>query len=172
MLKINTITMKTIIFATIISFFGCSTNNNSNVMKRTIQVDNFAPSDSILKTGWYYLADSAYGFKRKLDRDTVFYFIKPVPIVTAKNIIETKIYTDRWGGKGLSMKLDSVGTKSWSTATEETINKHLAFIIDNVLVQVPKVNAKINGGMTALNRGDVYANELDKIKATIDSERK
>jgi len=150
-----------IVLLIILSFFGYFSAKG--------QVN--ATPDSRLKTGWYYIVNTDNGYKRQLDQDTAFYFIKPNPIITAKNITNLDIYKDNYGGIGLSMKLDDSGTKFWSEATNKAIGKQLAFIFDNKLLHVPKVNSQITGGITALNR-DIYSvNELETIKAAIEKEK-
>jgi len=70
------------------------------------------------------------------------------------------------------MQLDKEGTKNWSIATENSRGKHLAFVLDNRLLQVAKVNSQITGGMTALNRGDYTQQELEKVKIIVERESK
>lgn len=150
-----------VVSLTILLFFGYFSANS--------QVK--AISDSTLKTGWYYIIDTDNGYKRQLDQDTTFYFINPTPIITAKNITILEIYKANYGEMGLSMKLDDSGTKFWSEATYRTIGKQLAFIFDNKLLHVPKVNSQITGGITALNRGIYLIQELETIKAAIEKEK-
>jgi preprotein translocase subunit SecD len=136
---------------------------------------NITKHDStILYTGWYYIVDTDNGFKRQLDKSTDTFFIDPKPIVVAKNFTTFEIYESDAGGQkyiGLSMRLDEDGTEKWSDATEKAIGKQLAFILDNRLLQVAKVNAQITAGVTALNRGDYSRAELENIKTIIESEK-
>lgn len=114
-------------------------------------------SDSTLQTGWYYIIKENKGFTRKLDKDTVVYSLDPSPIITAKNIVAYEIYEGS-GYVGLSMQLDQEGTKAWEGATEKSVGRHIAFIVDDQLMSAPLVNAAMPGGMTALNRS-VYSKE-------------
>ena len=137
--------------------------------------EGFQDDSTILSTGWYYLADTDNGFKRQLDKSIEKYFIDPKPIVTAKNIITFEIYERNVGGQkrlGLAMQLDKEGTQNWSIATERSIGRHLAFVLDNRLLQVAKVNSQITGGMTALNRGDYSRQELENVRSIIERESK
>ena len=125
-------------------------------------------------TGWYYVVDSDNGFKRQLDKSTDTFFIDPNPIVTAKNFTTFEIYGSNEGGQkyvGLTMRLDQIGTENWSIATGKSIGKQLAFILDNRLLHVAKVNAQITAGVTALNRGDYSKAELENFKKIIESEK-
>ena len=129
---------------------------------------------TILYTGWYFVVDIDNGFKRQLDKSSDTFFIDPKPIVTAKNFSELEIYESNAGGQkyvGLTMRLDQGGTVNRSVATERSIGKQLAFILDNKLLYVAKVNAQITVGVTALNRGDYSRAELDNFKTIIESER-
>ena len=129
---------------------------------------------TILYTGWYYVLDSDNGFERQLDNSSDIFFIDSKPIVTAKNFTTLEIYESNVGGKkylGLTMRLDKAGTENWSIATERSIGKQLAFILDNRLLQVAKVNAQITSGLTALNRGDYSKEELENLKTIIESEK-
>ncbi len=94
--------------------------------------------------------------------------------MTAKNFTTFEIYENNIGGKkqiGMTMRLDEVGTEKWSIATEKAIGKQLAFILDNRLLQVAKVNAQITAGVTALNRGDYSRAELEDFKTLIEHEK-
>jgi preprotein translocase subunit SecD len=129
--------------------------------------------DSILVTGWYYIIDTDNGFKRQLDKSLEFYFIDPKPIVVKDNFIHTEIYKTDFKGSypdytGLTIRLDKIGTDSWAIATEKAISKRLALIINNKLVNAPKVNSQITVGVTALNRSEYNEREIEEFKKQID----
>jgi preprotein translocase subunit SecD len=69
------------------------------------------------------------------------------------------------------MQLDKGGAESWGIATGKAIGKQLAFILDNRLLYVAKVNAQITNGMTTLNRGNYTKQELENFKTIIESEK-
>ncbi len=151
-------------------FLNCvnlETKTNLPATKESSIVD----PDSILITGWYYILDDQNGIKRQLDRDSLYYFLDPTPIVTVKNISDFEIYTARAGDVGLKMTLDESGTAAWSQATEKSIGKRLAFVVDNKLLHVPLVNAKISFGLTALNRGIYSREDLVAIAKIIEKEK-
>lgn len=131
----------------------------------------FVNTDSTLITGWYYILDNQNGIKRQLDRDSLYYFLDPTPIVTVKNISDFEIYTARAGDVGLKMTLDEKGTTAWREATEKSIGKRLAFVVDNKLLHVPLVNSKISFGLTALNRGIYSREDLVAIAKIIEREK-
>jgi hypothetical protein len=129
---------------------------------------------TILNTGWYYILENENDFKRQLEKTTDTFYIDPKPIVVAKNFTSFEIYESNAGGQkyvGLIMRLDKTGTESWSVATKRAIGKELAFILDNRLIHVAKVNSQITTGVTALNRDDYSKAELENIKTIIESEK-
>ena len=129
---------------------------------------------TILYTGWYYVVDTHNGSRRQLDKSNEIFFLDPSPIVTAKNFTTFEIYESNAGGHsylGLTMRLDKEGTENWRIATENSIGKQLAFVLDNRLLQVPRVNSQITAGVTALNRGNYTRQELENFKTIIESEK-
>jgi len=125
-------------------------------------------SDKYLETGWYYIENEGVGIPRISEETKEIVYINPKPIATAKNFKELKIYQDSDGAYGLTMKLNKIGTNEWSIATGKSIGKHLAFIFNDKLIFTPRVNAQIDFGITALNRGDLTKEELEEIKKQIE----
>lgn len=163
---------------------ACSDNNSqAKVGDRLLEDPEHHIKDSpditkfdstILYTGWYYIVETDNGFKRQLDKSTDTFSIDPKPIVVAKNFTTFEIYESNAGGQkyiGLTMRLDEAGTENWSVATAKAIGKQLAFILDNKLLHVTKVNAQITAGVTALNHGDYTRAELENFKRIIESEK-
>jgi preprotein translocase subunit SecD len=143
-------------------------DNNTNIE----DTYNKNISDSILATGWYYISDTATAFKRQLDKTNEYYFIAPRPIVTKQNFIKIEIFDTDFKGQykdytGLKIILDEAGTLEWSIATIKAINKRLALIIDNKLVNAPKVNMQITNGTTSLNRTEYSKEEIEAFKKII-----
>ncbi len=125
-------------------------------------------------TGWYYISEIEQGFKLQLENSKEYFFIDPTPIVTAKNFTTLEIYESNAGGKkhiGLTIRLDKSGTKKWSLATEKSVGKKLAFILDNKLIYTLHINSQITGGTTALNRGDLTIEQLEEIKRILEKEK-
>ncbi len=127
--------------------------------------------DSILYTGWYYIADINNGYKRQLDKSHDYYFIDPKPIVIAKNFKRLEIYNNKEEVFEMLIQLDETGTKAWSIATDKYVGKKLAFILDNRLLEADYVNSQITAGVTALIRGDYTKAELENFKIIIESEK-
>ena len=96
-------------------------------------------------------------------------YLNPEPIVTSSDFKTIEIYKDNAGNYGLTIKLNEHGTKEWSIATGKTIERKLAFVFNNNLIYTPMVNAQINSGVTALNRGDLNEVELKEIKKQIEN---
>ena len=157
---------------TLLTLFCCGSPGQKNAIKIQDENSKVTSGDSSLQTGWYYLSDANNGYRRQLDRDTAYYFLNPVPIVTVDNITTMEIYESNHGGIGLSMQLDEVGTDLWSVATDKTTGEYLAFVLNDKLLHVPRVNSQITVGMTALNRGNYTRQELDEFKKQIEKERR
>ena len=176
--------MSTLFLSFIFLSTACSDNNSQAKVGDRLPEDpehhikdspTITKHDStILYTGWYYIVDTDNGFKRQLYKSTETFFIDPKPIVVAKNFRTFEIYESKAGGQkyiGLTMRLDETGTENWSVATEKAVGKQLAFILDNRLLHVAKVNSQITAGVTALNRGDYSRVELENFKTIIESEK-
>jgi hypothetical protein len=175
----------TTIFLSVIFLISCnSSNKKADSNDRVLLEDpehqikdspKITKHDStILYTGWYYIVGADNGYKRQLDKSTETYFIDNHPIVTVKNFTTLEIYESDSGGKkyvGLTMRLDEKGAENWSIATEKSIGGYLAFILDDRLLYVAKVNSQITVGVTALNRGDYTRQELENFKTIIESEK-
>jgi preprotein translocase subunit SecD len=162
-------TKVTLTILTIVTLYNCGTASQRKINEDITDNIEVVNSDSTLKTGWYYVDDKA-GLKRKLDKDTVWYFINPTPIVTAKNIDKMEIYESRYGDVGLSMQLDNKGTDLWSEATDQATDGRLAFILNDKLLYAPLIYSQISNGMTAINTGNHTRQELKKIKKEIEKE--
>ena len=151
---------------TVVVSCGSSTNesaipvNLNQVLEQNLQ-------DSTLVTGWYYVLHTQDGFKRQLDKTDEFYYIDPNPIVVKEHFSKVEIYeVDHFKeqpGKflALSIQIDKQYEHLWADATEKSIGKWIALIIDNKLVSAPRVNMKIESGRTSLNRGIYTKEELE-----------
>ena len=158
------------IFVLLISAIGCRVQKSHEIEQLDIEaIHKQNVQDSILVTGWYYIIDEDNGFERQLDKTDKFYFIDPKPIVVKEHFEKIKIYKTNFRGQyedyiGLSIQINQKYADLWADATEKYIGKQLGLIIDNKLVNAPRVNSKIPNGITALNR-DVYdREELENFK--------
>jgi preprotein translocase subunit SecD len=164
--------------------FLCCTNGDSRQKTKHSAISNSEENlylnsetnhnDSILSTGWYYIADTNTGYHRQLDKDQDYYFINPKPIVTAKDFKRLEIYKMKEKGFGLEMQLDEEATKLWSIVTRRLsmTGQKLAFILNDNLLIAPRVLSQITNGMTAINRSDYTKEELKRFKAIIESQQK
>ncbi|MBL1409905.1 SecDF P1 head subdomain-containing protein [Sphingobacterium faecale] len=167
--------MKPFIIISALILTYCS-GNNSQVKADDKEIfvsvaDTTKHDSTYLYTGWYYVVDNDSNFKRQLDKTTESFSLDPKPIVTAKNFMTFEVYTSNYGEIGLAMRLDENGTESWSIATGKAIGNYLAFILDNKLLHLARVNSQITAGVTAINRGDYSKEEFEKIKMIIESEK-
>jgi hypothetical protein len=132
-------------------------------------------NSSFLLTGWYYVVASGKGLKRQLEKSNGRYFIDRNPILTPRNFSVLSIDGSTLSGGRysyrLTMQLDREGHKLWAIATEKSIGKQLAFILDNRLLYVAEVLNPILSGVTVIDRGNDSRQEMEKLKAIIESER-
>lgn len=115
--------------------------------------------DSILLTGWYYINDHGQGFKRKLDRSEETYYIDPMPIITRDNFSSIVTYETNFRGArsdygGLEISLDDYGKKAFALATYNSLDRQIAFVINNKLVNAPLVKTIVIDAATHLRRGE------------------
>lgn len=162
-------------FILVLSLTNCGNSISVNTLKTsgysTSESSAKQTNDHPLETGWYYVTDTSNGYKRQVKSSQLFYFIDPSPIVISKNFKTLKIYNNSDGIPEMMMTLNDKGTEAWSLATEKYIGKRLAFILDDKLLEADYVNSQITGGITALISGDYTKQELEKIKAVIESEK-
>lgn len=155
---------------------GCIANRagGEKTAPESLQQDTTAARDSVLRTGWYYVVEAGNGYERQLDKSTETYTIDPVPIVTTAHFTALELYE---GGvkeqryHGLMIRLDEDGTERWGHATARSVNRLLAFILDDQLLHIAVVNSQITSGVTTLNRAIYTVQELEAIKAAIEQER-
>lgn len=164
-----------LIFCILLSTVSCSgqkqSDKNKQVDLNSIYEKN--KKDSVLATGWYYITENETGFKRQLDKSDEIYYIDPKPIIVKEHFDKLEIFETNFHGQyedyiGLSIRINKKYIDLWADATEKSIGKRLGLIIDNILVSAPQVNARIEGGMTSLNRGIYTREELEAFKSLIE----
>lgn len=157
------------------SAINCGGQKQNKIMQadiKTVYEQNL--KDSILTSGWYYIVADNNGFKRQLDKSEESYFINPHPILVKECFDKVALYeshdfkTQSENQFGLSIQIKKNYEDLWADATEKSIGKRLGLIIDNKLVNAPMVNARIEGGMSSLNRGVYNKGELEKFKIQIE----
>ena len=163
------------ILSTLISTTSCNGQRKSDKTKpidlNSVYEKNIA--DSVLATGWYYISDTEPGFKMKLDKTEEIYFVDPKPILVKDHFDKVEIFETDFQGQyedyiGLSIRINKKYVDLWAEATGKSIGKRLGLIIDYKLVNAPQVNARIEGGMTALNRGVYTREELEEFMKLIE----
>lgn len=126
-----------------------------------------------LPTGWYYIEDSKTDYLRQLEKSDEKYYVNPDPIITVKHFSKLEVEDINYDGVAsqiLVIRFDSIGNGAWRIATSRAIYKKLALIIDDKLVHVPRVNAQITSGISALNRGTYSKEELEAFAKRIKME--
>ena len=135
-------------------------------------------NDSVLPSGWYYIAETNNGWKRKLAKTSEYFFVNPEPIVTVKNFKETILYHEK-SCYALFIQLDSNGSKAWASALLKAKGKKLAFILDDSLLQTPVVDSQFArddpreyGNILALPCSSYSVTQLKRYKTIIESENR
>lgn len=161
-----------IISLTLLLSVGCA--NQTQTSKNTETISSVFKSNltsSKLATGWYYTSSSPNEFKRTLEKSGEEFFINPEPIAINSDFGGMEIYESDAGGEhyvGLTIRLNGDAVKRWEEATDRYVGKHLALIVNDKLVNAPRVNSPIPNGMTALNRSEYSKKELLKIKSELE----
>lgn len=142
-------------------FLGCEIDKNKEIKanhKTIKEAYKKNLKDSSLITGWYHIANTNCFFKyfEKTDKK---YCINPNPIITDAYFEKIKIMNSI---KGIDIFLNKKGTKIWSEATKESIGKNFAFIIEDQLVGIVKVNEQITFGRASFSTGKYSKKELKK----------
>jgi hypothetical protein len=135
-------------------------------------------TDSFLPTGWYYIAERAGGWKRKLARTSEVFFIDPIPVVTVKDFKGTLLFHEK-DCYALIIQLDSNCFAAWALALQKAKGKKLAFIIDDSLLQTPVVDGQFAredpgefGEIYALPCLSYSGAELKRYRAIIEGEKR
>lgn len=103
--------------------------------------------DTILPTSWYFVLEEGApnAIAKQLDKSTAILFLHRVPILTVSNFESVTISENATKDKTIAMQFDEIGTLKWAAATEKESRSRgrIAFIVDNVLLDAPFVNARI-----------------------------
>ena len=76
--------------------------------------------------------------------------------------------TDRGSGWAVSMQMNSVGTKKWSTITGSEVNKAIAIVLDGYVYSAPNVTNKIDGGNSQIT-GNFTVDEAKDLENVLKS---
>jgi len=136
-------------------------------------ISNHINSDSVLRSGFYFIVDTNTGFKRTLAKTSEEYFLHPIPIVPLKNFKSIEYYIVEEERQGLLFRFDEKGTKMWTLATRDAWEKsqRLALIVDNQLLYAPRVASTVTGGVAVFNRRDFTNQEVKEIKLALEKEK-
>ncbi|MCQ6960290.1 SecDF P1 head subdomain-containing protein [Mucilaginibacter aquariorum] len=123
----------------------------------------------VLKTGWYYVADKKNNYQRQQLNNKESYFINPRLIIPVNNFKTLEIRDAlEPGASEIFIQFNERGTNAFRMATGNSINKRLAFIIDDKLIYTAIVNAQISSGLAVIN--GYSKTELEKFATQIKSE--
>ena len=148
---------------------SCGDYKKDNIIQAEIASVFELNSNSLtLATGWYHIVDKENRFKRQLDKTDEFYFVDPKPIIIKNYFDKVEIHETKHGKSqsdnnfALSIQIHRNYEHLWADATEKSVGKRLALIINNKLVSNPKVMCRIEGGLSSLGRGVYNKDELNK----------
>jgi hypothetical protein len=146
--------------------------NSQNQEKNEISSGD---QDTILRTGWYFVLEEGAPntIAKQLDKSTAILFLHRVPILTVSNFESVTISENATKDKTIAMQFDEIGTLKWAAATEKASRNRdrIAFIVNNVLLDAPVVNARIPNGVSAVSCGGYYSEkELEQLKKRIENE--
>ncbi len=150
------------------------TTYESSLFKSLAPNPYLSTQDSILKTGWYDVADfpeDNYPFIH-IDKATGQYdnyYVIPTPVISFKNIQSLELKNSP--NPKLIMHFDSEGTAAWSKVTEQHIGGTLVFVCNNKLIQVFRVSEKVTSGIAEINRPVYDLDELKAFKLIIEKEK-
>jgi len=163
----------------LIIILTASGNNNQsldvNFQNQEKNEVSSSDQDTILPTGWYFVLEEGApnAIAKQLDKSTAILFLHRVPILTVSNFESVTISENATKDKTIAMQFDEIGTLKWAAATEKASRNRdrIAFIVDNVLLDAPFVNARIPNGVSAVSCGGYYSeNELQQLKKRIENE--
>ena len=140
---------------------------NCHLTKNKSADNSKSTNPEYLVTGYYYLSKDSNKFQRQLYGTTRKYYLNPTPIITVDNFTSASVDKNIFGDYYIGINLDESGGKKWSEATGKTIGDSLALIINNELINVPRVNAQITAPITVVSRVDMTKSQADKYLADI-----
>ena len=121
---------------------------------------------TFLQTGWYHVSDDSTNFKRIVKKSSDAHYINPQPILTNRDIKGFWIEKESlYGSKGLSLEMifSIEAAEKWKIGTEKAVGKQIGFVVDNQLIQVLKVNSRIESGAGSLFLDNYSRKELEKM---------
>ena len=74
-----------------------------------------------------------------------FYLLGPV-VLSGKDLVNAEVQPDNLGRMGVSLEFNSEGARLFEDATARMVGKHLAIVLDNVVISAPVVQDRIAGG--------------------------
>lgn len=131
---------------------------------------NQISSPGVLETGWYHVVDSAMGIKKELGSDTSYY-LDPEPVITSQNFASMSVKNpipdmDWWE---VVVQLDDAGREAFKATTAKSIKRDLAFVVDDELFSVVRIQATIPNGILSLSRRSFTKSEAESLKAKIEA---
>jgi hypothetical protein len=133
-----------------------------------------SPDTVYMKTGFYFLADSADAVRMRKDHTDDIFFIAKTPFASVDNIIksdttqkiiEGRPYTD------LMIKFDAQGTKDLEEGTSNALQPRIALVIGSRLIYVVENGAHITTGVVYIVLENYTKDEIIAMKKDIEQKR-
>lgn len=121
-----------------------------------------------LETGIYYVKDSRESSTVQLEYKDYNNLISILNIDTVavceqKDFKKVELDVSHYSGNTILIELTKDGAKKFSEATEKSIGKSLAIIVNGEIVSAPYVNEKIPGGKLQIS-GNFTLEQANRIK--------
>jgi hypothetical protein len=124
-----------------------------------------------LQTGWYVVVDSSK-FKRVHTRKSSSHFLDWVPLCIVGDFTAENIYANKQGSFEMSFTLSEYALKAWKSSCYEDIGMKVAFVLNDQLIDIVKVDKEVKNGLIVLKENAYTEEELKAIKHAIEKEKK
>jgi len=122
---------------------------------------------SFLPTGIYPISESKTSIEKYFEKDEDTYFIVSKPIIAVERFDSVKVNKIDDDLYGLQVTLDETGKKELADASTNAVGVKWAFIVNNYLWAVARVNTPITEGELVMSGGHFTQNYLEDIASQI-----
>lgn len=123
-----------------------------------------------LYTGWYHIDEVSNGnsTSRMLVGSDTTYYLNQRAIVTVEYLKSVDLFTNNWGDNGLEIIFYGEGAKNLARGSGGALGRQIGFVLDDELIYITRVNAKVNSGMSALIYSKEEEPDLKQLKKKIE----
>jgi SecD/SecF fusion protein len=80
----------------------------------------------------------------------------------------SKQFDDKHGSVEVSMRMNTLGAKTWARLTGDNVGKQIAIVLDGLVYSAPRVNQAIEGGSSSIS-GNFTTQEADDLANVLNS---